>query len=105
MKDGANAELDDDLNVTAPKQKVLSALRANFAPADGKAYTLNCEFYTQPLQALGYLNKGYLYKDGTWKHYRFNGSKNDPTIYNNLTSVPLYLCYPLLKQQKCSMVM
>lgn len=34
VKDGANAELDDDLNVTATKQKVLSALRANFIAAN-----------------------------------------------------------------------
>ena len=34
VKDGANAELDDDLNVTATKQKVLSALRAKFIEAN-----------------------------------------------------------------------
>ena len=33
VKDGANGELDDDLNTTATKQKVLSALRANFIAA------------------------------------------------------------------------
>ncbi|MBF1370148.1 MAG: hypothetical protein HXN12_09730, partial [Porphyromonadaceae bacterium] len=62
---------------------------AHFVPESGKAYTLNCEFYTQPRQALGYLDKGYLYKDGTWKHYDINGPTNNPTVYNGMTTVPL----------------
>ena len=75
--------------IARPNYSVAPIGGANFAPADGKAYTLNCEFYTQPRQALGYLDKGYLYKDGTWKHFGFNGSTNNPTIYNDITDVPL----------------
>ena len=65
---------------------------AHFAPESGKAYTLNCEFYTQPRQALGYLDKGYLYKDGTWQHKEFNGKgKNHPNVYNtpDMRTIPL----------------
>ena len=68
---------------------MLLSVGANFAPVDGKAYTLNCEFYTQPRQALGYLDKGYLFKDGTWTHFGFNGNTNNPAIYNAITDVPL----------------
>ena len=75
--------------IARPNYSVAPIGGANFAPADGKAYTLNCEFYTQPRQALGYLDKGYLYKDGTWTHFGFNGSTNNPTIYNAITDVPL----------------
>lgn len=75
--------------IARPNYSVAPIGGANFAPADGKAYTLNCEFYTQPRQALGYLDKGYLYKDGTWTHFGFNGSTNNPTIYNGITDVPL----------------
>ena len=75
--------------IARPNYSVAPIGGANFAPADGKAYTLNCEFYTQPRQALGYLDKGYLYKDGTWTHFGFNGSTNNPTIYNDITDVPL----------------
>ncbi|MBF1309664.1 MAG: hypothetical protein HXN00_09580, partial [Porphyromonadaceae bacterium] len=32
---------------------------ANLTPENGKAYTLNCEFYEQPRQMLGYFAKGY----------------------------------------------
>ena len=75
--------------IARPNYSVAPIGGANFAPADGKAYTLNCEFYTQPRQALGYLDKGYLYKDGTWKHYDINGPTNNPTVYNGMTDVPL----------------
>ena len=75
--------------IARPNYSVAPIGGANFSPVDGKAYTLNCEFYTQPRQALGYLDKGYLYKDGTWKHFGFNGSTNNPTIYNDITDVPL----------------
>jgi len=75
--------------IARPNYSVAPIGGANFAPADGKAYPLNCEFYTQPRQALGYLDKGYLYKDGTWTHFGFNGSTNNPTIYNDITDVPL----------------
>lgn len=75
--------------IARPNYSVAPIGGANFAPADGEAYTLNCEFYTQPRQALGYLDKGYLYKDGTWKHYDINGPTNNPTVYNGMTTVPL----------------
>ena len=75
--------------IARPNYSVAPIGGANFAPADGKAYTLNCEFYTQPRQALGYLDKGYLFKNGMWKHFAFNGSTNNPAIYNAITSVPL----------------
>lgn len=75
--------------IARPNYSVAPIGGANFAPADGKAYTLNCEFYTQPRQALGYLDKGYLYKDGTWKHYDINGPTNHPNVYNGMTDVPL----------------
>ena len=75
--------------IARPNYSVAPIGGANFAPADGKAYTLNCEFYTQPRQALGYLDKGYLFKDGAWTHFAFNGSMNNPAIYNAITDVPL----------------
>ena len=75
--------------IARPNYSVAPIGGANFAPADGKAYTLNCEFYTQPRQALGYLDKGYLYKDGTWKHYDINAPTNHPNVYNGMTDVPL----------------
>lgn len=78
--------------IDRPNYSIAPIGGANFAPADGKAYTLNCEFYTQPRQALGYLDKGYLYKDGTWKHHEINvGLTNDLKNYNTSTAraVPL----------------
>ncbi|MBF1317459.1 MAG: hypothetical protein HXN03_06525, partial [Porphyromonadaceae bacterium] len=79
--------------IARPNYSIAPIGGANFAPADGKAYTLNCEFYTQPRQALGYLDKGYLYKDGTWKHHDVDagGATNDPKNYNTATlrAVPL----------------
>ena len=58
---------------------------ANLTPENGKAYTLNCEFYEQPRQMLGYFAKGYIYKDeanNKWKDYNFNGNgSNDPNEY------------------------
>ena len=79
--------------IARPNYSIAPIGGANFAPADGKAYTLNCEFYTQPRQALGYLDKGYLYKDGTWKHHDVDagGQTNDPKYYNSptLRNVPL----------------
>ena len=76
-----------------PNYSVAPIGGAHFSPESGKAYTLNCEFYTQPRQALGYLDKGYLYKDGTWKHHNVDagGQTNDPKYYNSptLRNVPL----------------
>ena len=57
---------------------------ANLTPENGKAYTLNCEFYEQPRQMLGYFAKGYIYKENnvTWKDYNFDGGgSNDPNVY------------------------
>ena len=79
--------------ITYPSYSVAPIGGAHFSPESGKAYTLNCEFYTQPRQALGYLDKGYLYKDGTWKHHDVDagGQTNDPKYYNSptLRNVPL----------------
>ena len=79
--------------IARPNYSIAPIGGANFAPANGKAYTLNCEFYTQPRQALGYLDKGYLYKDGTWMHHDVTagGQTNDPQHYNTaaLRKVPL----------------
>ena len=69
-------------NIIYPNYNIAPIGGAHFVPQSGKAYTLNCEFYTQPHQALGYLDKGYLYKDGIWKHYEFNGGgSNNPNLY------------------------
>ena len=57
---------------------------ANLTPENGKAYTLNCEFYEQPPQMLGYFAKGYIYKkdNTTWTDYNFDGGgSNDPNVY------------------------
>ena len=57
---------------------------ANLTPENGKAYTLNCEFYEQPPQMLGYFAKGYIYKkdNTTWTDYNFDGEgSNDPNVY------------------------
>lgn len=80
-------------NIIYPNYNVAPIGGAYFSPESGKAYTLNCEFYTQPHQALGYLDKGYLYKDGKWKHHEFDGTdgSNNPNTYNTpeMRKVPL----------------
>ena len=78
-------------NIDYPNYNVAPIGGAYFYPESGKAYTLNCEFYTQPRQALGYLDKGYLYKDNTWKHYEFGSSTNNPNQFNGevIRQVPL----------------
>lgn len=80
-------------DIIYPNYNVAPIGGAYFSPESGKAYTLNCEFYTQPRQALGYLDKGYLYKDGTWKHHEFDGTtgSNNPNTYNTkeMRKVPL----------------
>ena len=82
-----------DKDIIYPNYNVAPIGGAYFYPESGKAYTLNCEFYTQPRQALGYLDKGYLYKDGTWKHHEFDGTtgSNNPNTYNTkeMRKVPL----------------
>ena len=56
---------------------------ANLTPQNGKAYTLNCEFYDQAPQMLGYFAKSYLYNDSGWKFYdRLEGNgSSDPATY------------------------
>ena len=79
-------------DIVYPNYNVAPIGGAYFSPESGKAYTLNCEFYTQPRQALGYLDKGYLYKDGSWKHHEFDGGGlNQPSHYNSdqMRNVPL----------------
>lgn len=80
-------------DIIYPNYNVAPIGGAYFYPESGKAYMLNCEFYTQPRQALGYLDKGYLYKDGTWKHHEFDGTtgSNNPNTYNTkeMRKVPL----------------
>ena len=79
-------------DIVYPNYNIAPIGGAHFVPESGKAYTLNCEFYTQPRQALGYLDKGYLYKDGSWKHHEFDGGGlNQPSHYNSdqMRNVPL----------------
>ena len=79
-------------DISYPNYLIAPIGGAHFSPESGKAYTLNCEFYTQPRQALGYLDKGYLYKDGTWQHKEFDGEgKNHPNVYNSkeMRKIPL----------------
>ena len=58
---------------------------ANLKPESGKAYTLNCEFYDQAPQTLGYFAKSYLYKDNQWKFYDLKGyGSHTPSIYTRM---------------------
>lgn len=58
---------------------------ANLTPQNGKAYTLNCEFYDQAPQMLGYFAKGYLYKDTQWKLQDLDGNgSHEPSTYQAL---------------------
>ena len=73
------------LTPSRPNYSIAPIGGANLTPENGKAYTLNCEFYEQPRQMLGYFAKGYIYKDeadNKWKDYNFNGNgSNDPNEY------------------------
>ena len=72
------------LTPSRPNYSIAPIGGANLTPENGKAYTLNCEFYEQPRQMLGYFAKGYVYKenDATWKDYNFDGGgSNDPNEY------------------------
>ena len=72
------------LTPSRPNYSIAPIGGANLTPESGKAYTLNCEFYEQPRQMLGYFAKGYVYKenDATWKDYNFDGGgSNDPSLY------------------------
>ena len=72
------------LTPSRPNYSIAPIGGANLTPENGKAYTLNCEFYEQPLQMLGYFAKGYIYKkdNTTWTDYNFDGEgSNDPNVY------------------------
>lgn len=73
------------LTPSRPNYNIAPVGGANLKPESGKAYTLNCEFYDQAPQMLGYFAKGYLYKDSQWKLYDFNGNgSSDPATYQGL---------------------
>ena len=73
------------LTPSRPNYNIAPIGGANLKPESGKAYTLNCEFYDQAPQMLGYFAKGYLYKDNQWKLYDFDGyGSSDPSIYQGI---------------------
>ena len=81
---GQNVKTGGGLTPSRPNYSIAPIGGANLTPENGKAYTLNCEFYEQPPQMLGYFAKGYVYKkDGTtWTDYNFDGGgSNDPNVY------------------------
>ena len=81
---GQNVKVGSGLTPSRPNYSIAPIGGANLTPENGKAYTLNCEFYEQPRQMLGYFAKGYVYKenDATWKDYNFDGGgSNDPSLY------------------------
>ena len=80
---GQNVKVDGQMP-SRPNYSIAPIGGANLTPENGKAYTLNCEFYEQPRQMLGYFAKGYIYKENnvTWKDYNFDGGgSNDPNVY------------------------
>ena len=80
---GQNVKVDGQ-TPSRPNYSIAPIGGANLTPESGKAYTLNCEFYEQPRQMLGYFAKGYIYKENnvTWKDYNFDGGgSNDPNVY------------------------
>ena len=73
------------LTPSRPNYNIAPVGGANLKPESGKAYTLNCEFYDQAPQMLGYFAKGYLYKDNQWKLYDLNGNgSSDPATYQSI---------------------
>lgn len=81
---GHNVKVGSGLTPSRPNYSIAPIGGANLTPENGKAYTLNCEFYEQPRQMLGYFAKGYIYKENnaTWKDYNFDGNgSNDPNEY------------------------
>ena len=81
---GQNVKVGSGLTPSRPNYSIAPIGGANLTPENGKAYTLNCEFYEQPRQMLGYFAKGYIYKENnaTWKDYNFDGNgSNDPNEY------------------------
>ena len=80
---GQNVKVGSGLTPSRPNYSIAPIGGANLTPENGKAYTLNCEFYDQAPQMLGYFAKSYLYNDGGWKFYDQldgNGS-SDPATY------------------------
>ena len=80
---GQNVKVDGQMP-SRPNYSIAPIGGANLTPESGKAYTLNCEFYEQPRQMLGYFAKGYIYKkdNTTWTDYNFDGGgSNDPSLY------------------------
>ena len=71
------------LTPSRPNYSIAPIGGANLTPENGKAYTLNCEFYEQPRQILGYFAKGYIYKEGSdWQNFDFDGGgTNAPEFY------------------------
>ncbi|MBF1309684.1 MAG: hypothetical protein HXN00_09700, partial [Porphyromonadaceae bacterium] len=55
---GQNVKVDGQ-TPSRPNYSIAPIGGANLTPESGKAYTLNCEFYEQPRQMLGYFAKGY----------------------------------------------
>lgn len=75
------------LTPSRPNYNIAPVGGANLKPESGKAYTLNCEFYDQAPQTLGYFARGYLYKDknSNWKLYDFNGyGSHNPSFYKGM---------------------
>ncbi len=80
---GQNVKVDGQ-TPSRPNYSIAPIGGANLTPESGKAYTLNCEFYEQPPQMLGYFAKGYIYKkdNTTWTDYNFDGGgSDDPNVY------------------------
>lgn len=81
---GHNVKVGSGLTPSRPNYSIAPIGGANLTPENGKAYTLNCEFYEQPPQMLGYFAKGYIYKkdNTTWTDYNFDGEgSDDPNVY------------------------
>ena len=81
---GQNVKVDGQ-TPSRPNYSIAPIGGANLTPESGKAYTLNCEFYEQPRQMLGYFAKGYLYKDTQWKLQDLDGNgSHEPSTYQAL---------------------
>ena len=55
---GHNVKVGSGLTPSRPNYSIAPIGGANLTPQNGKAYTLNCEFYDQAPQMLGYFAKG-----------------------------------------------
>ena len=82
---GHNVKVGRGLTPSRPNYSIAPIGGANLTPQNGKAYTLNCEFYDQAPQMLGYFAKGYLYKDTQWKLQDLDGNgSHEPSTYQAL---------------------